>query len=194
MPRVLNYHLDRLPAGAVYIGRKWRHIPASKWGNPFIEGRHGTRAEVIAKYRAWICDQPELIAALPELRGRDLVCWCAPEACHGDLLLQLVNPSCPIAVDHSSPPCFWLHTNTRTGRITVHRDGCAVASVRLRHYRARRAGVWTGPLTWAQVAALPARGYQACGRCKPPPPSAAAKRTSARGSKRRASPRPAAPG
>jgi hypothetical protein len=74
MPRVLNYHRDRLPAVAVYIGRKWRHLPASKWGNPFIEGRHGSRAEVIAKYRIWICGQPDLMAALPELRGRDLVC------------------------------------------------------------------------------------------------------------------------
>ena len=66
---------------------------------PFIEGRHGLRAEVIAKYRIWICDQPDLMAALPELRGRDLVCWCAPKSCLGDLLLQLANPSCPI-----SPP------------------------------------------------------------------------------------------
>ena len=90
-PRVLNYHRDRLPAGAVYIGRKWRHLPASRWGNPFIEGRHGTRAEVIAKYRVWICNQPGLIAALPELRGRNLVCFCAPSPCHGDVLLELAD-------------------------------------------------------------------------------------------------------
>jgi len=31
------------------------------------------------------------MAALPELRGQDLVCWCAPEACHGDILLELAN-------------------------------------------------------------------------------------------------------
>jgi hypothetical protein len=30
------------------------------------------RAEVIAKYRAWLSDQPDLMAALPELRNRDL--------------------------------------------------------------------------------------------------------------------------
>jgi hypothetical protein len=90
-PRVLNYHRDRLPAGAVYIGRKWRHMPASKWGNRFVIGRDGTRAEVIAKYRVWICDQPDLVAALLELRGRNLVCFCAPEPCHGDVLLELAN-------------------------------------------------------------------------------------------------------
>jgi len=32
----------------VYIGRP------SKWGNPFVIGRDGSRADVIAKYRTWI--------------------------------------------------------------------------------------------------------------------------------------------
>lgn len=27
--RVLNYHRDRLPAGTVYIGHRWRHLPAA---------------------------------------------------------------------------------------------------------------------------------------------------------------------
>jgi Domain of unknown function (DUF4326) len=54
----------------VYVGRP------SKWGNPFVIGRDGSRDEVIEKYRAWIVRQPKLMAALPELRGKDLVCWC----------------------------------------------------------------------------------------------------------------------
>jgi hypothetical protein len=29
--------------------------------------------------------------ALHELRGRDLICWCAPLPCHGDVLLRLVR-------------------------------------------------------------------------------------------------------
>jgi hypothetical protein len=92
--RVLNYHRDGLPDGAVYIGRKWKPLPASKWGNPFIPRSRNddvARAQVIAKHRTWLCDQPELIAALPELRGRDLVCFCAPKPCHGDVLLELAN-------------------------------------------------------------------------------------------------------
>ena len=28
---------------------------------------------------------------LEPLRGKDLVCWCAPEACHADVLLKLAN-------------------------------------------------------------------------------------------------------
>jgi hypothetical protein len=93
MPQVLNYRRDGLPAGAVYIGRAMpsNGLPASKWGNPFKLHREAERAEVIARYRAWLCDQPALIAVLPELRGHDLVCWCAPKACHGDVLLELAN-------------------------------------------------------------------------------------------------------
>lgn len=84
MPRVLNCHHGK-PAGSVYVGRP------SKWGNPFHVGGHGTRAEVIAKHRAWLCDQPALMASLHELRGKDLVCWCAPAACHADTLMELAN-------------------------------------------------------------------------------------------------------
>lgn len=85
MPQVLNQQLHGRPRGAVYIGRP------SKWGNPFVIGRDGTRAQVIAKYRAHLLASPTLMAALPELRGRDLVCWCAPCPCHGDVLVALAN-------------------------------------------------------------------------------------------------------
>ena len=67
------------------------HRAAQQVGNPFVIGRDGSRADVIAKYRAWIVAQPDLMGALEELRGRDLVCWCAPLACHGDVLADLAN-------------------------------------------------------------------------------------------------------
>ena len=85
MPRVLNMRKHGTPDGAVYVGRP------SKWGNPFLEGVDGTRREVILKFRRWVVQQDRLIAALDELRGRDLVCWCAPCACHADVLLKLAN-------------------------------------------------------------------------------------------------------
>jgi hypothetical protein len=31
------------------------------------------------------------MAALPELRRKDLACWCAPLPCHGEVLLELAN-------------------------------------------------------------------------------------------------------
>ena len=63
----------------------------TKWGNPFKIGVDGTREEVIAKYEAWIKTQPALLAALPELRGKVLGCWCAPKPCHGDVLARLAG-------------------------------------------------------------------------------------------------------
>lgn len=69
----------------VYVGRP------SKWGNPFVIGKDGSREDIIAKYEAWIKKQPYLMAALPELKGKSLGCWCAPLACHADVLDRLAN-------------------------------------------------------------------------------------------------------
>jgi len=85
LPRILNKHTHGIPAGAVYIGR------GSPWGNPFVIGRDGTRAEVIAKYEAWLDTQPQLLARLPELKGRGLVCFCFPKSCHGEGLRRRAN-------------------------------------------------------------------------------------------------------
>jgi hypothetical protein len=57
-----------------------------------VIGRDGSRHEVVAKYRAYLLANPGLMASLAELAGKDLVCWCAPDACHGDVLLELANP------------------------------------------------------------------------------------------------------
>lgn len=89
-PDPLIYVVNRRAGGPraaydVYIGRP------SKWGNPFVIGKDGDRAEVLRKYEAWLRTRPELLAALPELRGKVLGCWCAPEPCHGDVLSRLAN-------------------------------------------------------------------------------------------------------
>ena len=70
----------------VYIGRP------SDWGNPFVIGKDGDRADVIEKYRRWIMRQPDLLArAKTELRGQRIACWCKPEACHGDVLAEIAD-------------------------------------------------------------------------------------------------------
>jgi hypothetical protein len=90
--RVVNLrHEPYDPERTVYIGRavSRRGLGASKWGNP---RKHGTHAEMVAFYEhEHLPAHPELVAALPELRGKDLACWCAPEPCHGDVLLRLAN-------------------------------------------------------------------------------------------------------
>jgi hypothetical protein len=69
----------------VYIGR------GSKWGNPFKIGIHGTREEVIEKYRNLVLTQPLMQADLHELKDKRLGCYCKPLACHGDVLVELLN-------------------------------------------------------------------------------------------------------
>ncbi len=66
MCKVLNARKvgKRSSATQLFIGRP------SKWGNPFAIECDGSRADVIAKYRAWIGAQPALMNALDELRGR----------------------------------------------------------------------------------------------------------------------------
>jgi hypothetical protein len=92
----------RVPPGAVYVGRG----RGSKFGNPFEMPRDGSREEVIEKYEAWLLTANEnstppmriTFEDLLALRGKDLVCWCAPEVCHADVLLKYI----PIEEDASA--------------------------------------------------------------------------------------------
>ena len=60
-------------------------------------GQHGTREEVIAKYRDYAWEKYSIMKAegygdwLKELRGKDLVCFCAPLQCHGEVLLEMID-------------------------------------------------------------------------------------------------------
>ena len=96
MPKVLNKRTDVIPPNAVYVGRP------SKWGNPFSlpkfyhtqdrKTKKVLRLSVIHQYRQYLTEHPELVkAAKRELKGKDLVCWCAPLPCHADILLELAN-------------------------------------------------------------------------------------------------------
>ena len=56
----------------VYVGRP------SPFGNPFVIGRDGDRATVLARYRAWLLAQPALVELVRrDLAGKVLGCWCA---------------------------------------------------------------------------------------------------------------------
>lgn len=86
MPGVFNIRSGNAPAEAVYVGRP------SKWGNPFEIGKDGDREYVIFLYEKMLLSNKELrIAAARELKGKDLVCHCAPKMCHADVLLEIAN-------------------------------------------------------------------------------------------------------
>jgi hypothetical protein len=82
MTRVVHCKKDQFD---IYIGRP------GPFGNPFVIGRDGNRQEVIRKYREWIVNQPDLMDRIEELRGKVLGCWCSPEPCHGDVLVELLT-------------------------------------------------------------------------------------------------------
>lgn len=100
-------HLHSPEAGVASLnGRFVRIDRQTKWGNPFVIGRDGTRLECIEQYEQWIKTQPDLLAAIPELRDKVLGCWCKVSGtgsthgqtgrpCHGDVLARLVNERFP---------------------------------------------------------------------------------------------------
>ena len=100
MPRRIQLqtrHGWRKPQGAVVVTRP------SKWANPWRLGPSTTRDSAVDAYRRWLLGQmgddfwrerEVVVASLPELRGRDLACWCPlVEPCHADVLLEIANSS-----------------------------------------------------------------------------------------------------
>lgn len=87
----------RMPAGAVVVSRP------TALGNPFGVEEHG-QTGAVERHARWLdgegpnvqvdaagrsYDRRQVLARLPELAGRSLVCWCREdEPCHADTLLQ----------------------------------------------------------------------------------------------------------
>ena len=88
------------------------------FGNPFMikaaEEAGYTRQGAVAAFEDWLAGNPwacgsdtyeaqrqVILARLPELRGKDLACWCPlDKACHADVLLKLANlPPAPTTGD-----------------------------------------------------------------------------------------------
>lgn len=105
---------------SVYVGRRTftgqrREIAGHPLANPFnllvtakpggrsrLEIEHSGRDECLARYRHWLFGIPTLPTLIGHLRrtwldncrstaSAGLVCWCAPDACHADLLAELVG-------------------------------------------------------------------------------------------------------
>ena len=67
----------------VYIGRP------SQFGNPYPLVEY-PRSEAIEKYEVYARENPKLLAAIKELDHDSVLgCWCAPRACHGDIIIKL---------------------------------------------------------------------------------------------------------
>lgn len=99
MAEVLNYYKIGccIPEGSVYIGRgnKSKGLPHSKYANPFKLTEEEPRGSTIERYRGYLWNEIKegriTIEELKELHGLNLVCFCSPQSCHGDILLKAIE-------------------------------------------------------------------------------------------------------
>lgn len=95
MNKVYNKYHKNAPVDAVYVGRP------TVWGNPYTHIRSATteakyfvqsREEAVEAFREYLLADAELTGLVKlHLKGKDLICWCAPAACHADVLLEIAN-------------------------------------------------------------------------------------------------------
>ena len=83
-------------AHGIYVGRP------SPLGNPFPMQGEATRAAVIRDYEDWLAEQMldsrsaasieiHRLAALARKHHICLVCFCAPKACHADIIKRTIE-------------------------------------------------------------------------------------------------------
>jgi|SRR6185503_14078993 len=88
---VHNLHYEKMVEGDVYIGRAG-HGKDGYFGNPY---NIGDRTTVIAHYREYLRQrmirEPEFRDRILALEGKRLFCFCAPRACHGDVIVEALK-------------------------------------------------------------------------------------------------------
>lgn len=86
-PRMYNKYQRNDPAAAVYVGR------GTFWHRLYyvLTERYSDPRMALEKYEIF-CRTPGIAQRIrTELKGKDLVCVCAPWPCHGDVLLKIAN-------------------------------------------------------------------------------------------------------
>ena len=87
-----NIYIGR--SGVVFVNKERFPKKSSIFCNPFKIGKDGSRDEVLEKYRNYIIKKIEedenFKSELIKLKGKNLGCWCKPEKCHGDILIELI--------------------------------------------------------------------------------------------------------
>lgn len=88
-----NVYIGR--ARVVFIDGVRYPFEDSIWANPYKITETQTREQVLKLYREYIEEKlksnPEMIKELIKLKGKKLGCWCKPECCHGDILVELIT-------------------------------------------------------------------------------------------------------
>ena len=88
-----NIYIGR--AGVVFINNERYPKQSSIYCNPFKIGKDGDRNEVLDKYKDYIIKKLDndinFKNELIKLKDKNLGCWCSPDPCHGDILLDLIK-------------------------------------------------------------------------------------------------------
>ena len=63
----------------------------SAWGNPYELGKDGDRDTVCESYMYYFKKKLSLHQQLMDIKGKVLGCWCYPERCHGNYLIDLAD-------------------------------------------------------------------------------------------------------
>jgi hypothetical protein len=85
-----------MPVGAVYVGRP------TIFGNPVKMCDGYSAMGAVTFYKKWLAGHKAtgggglrrlaVLGRIPELRGKDLACWCPlDQPCHADVLLEIAN-------------------------------------------------------------------------------------------------------
>ena len=81
--------------GVIFIDKKRFSTQAFKFTNPYKVGKHRTREEVIDKYKTYITqqlkDDKKFQKELVSIKGKNIGCWCYPDPCHGNVLLDFIK-------------------------------------------------------------------------------------------------------
>ena len=92
MIKVVNKKTHKTTPGDYYIGRP------SPLGNPYPVNKWRDRELAITSYNNWFLDmikdgRPIVLVALEAIQETlrvhgyvNLVCWCSPDSCHGDII------------------------------------------------------------------------------------------------------------
>ena len=83
---IYNLRNGKPPSDAVLVDRR------TPWGNPFPMDDETERDFVCDEFEDYakkrLTNEPDWLSPL---RGKNLVCWCAPKRCHAETLRRLAN-------------------------------------------------------------------------------------------------------
>ena len=84
--RVLLKPIDGIAEGGYYV--------TGQYGNPYMIPADGNRDEVVEQFTKWFLHENNrsiIFHMRRTLMGRDLICFCAPQRCHGEIIMKYIN-------------------------------------------------------------------------------------------------------